>query len=231
MGLNVLSWTKDEQRAPLQSLYNTPVTCVSHKHYFWNTPPPILLCVSVVTCAAVRGRALFTVDCLEVTQWPLIPMPYICTCVLSTEKHFVLILWRSGGDVLQKYSDPFIIKEDLLVRAESEMFRVNVCSELFQQSYHDDLHPCRLVLCLLWVNHRVKKPLSDGGLFMRHIWWLSVHWSIPCTYLMCAILGGCLGITHIWYKRVANTHTTIGVGAMLQTLLHFFLYWKKITEH
>ena len=29
---------------------------------------------------------------------------------------------------------------------------------------------------------------------MRHIWWLSVHWSIPCTYLMCAILGGCLGM-------------------------------------
>ena len=210
-------WTKSPSTIIIQ---HTSDLCISQT-LFLKHASSILLCVSVVTCAAVRGRALFTVDCLEVTQWPLIPMPYICTCVLSTEKHFVLILWRSGGDVLQKYSDPFIIKE------ESEMFRVNVCSELFQQSYHDDLHPCRLVLCVLWVNHRVKKPLSDGGLFMRHIWWLSMHWSIPCTYLMCAIFGGCLGITHIWYKRVANTHTTIGVGAMLQPLLHFFFFIEK----
>ncbi len=55
------SQTKDKQRPPLQSLYNTPVTCVSLQTSAFKTPPPTLLRVYVVTCAAVRGGE---VDCL-----------------------------------------------------------------------------------------------------------------------------------------------------------------------
>lgn len=82
---------KDKPSPPFANIIvqHTSELCI----FAFKTPPPIL-CVTVVTCAAVRGKTgrLFrVVDCFEVSEQPLIPMPYICTCNWVAEQHSVFI--------------------------------------------------------------------------------------------------------------------------------------------
>lgn len=91
MGLNHSitneGWTEPPPTHTPIIVQHTSDLCIL-KTLAYKKPPPILVCVSVVTCAAVRGRALHAADCSEVTQRPLIPMPYIYTSIWSTEKVF-----------------------------------------------------------------------------------------------------------------------------------------------
>lgn len=88
-GYNVLSQTK---APPFQSLYETAVGFVSCR--LLKVSSRRLRRLGSRQCSCERRSLLYfcTFDCLGVAQWPLIPMPYIYTCICSTEKkHFVLL--------------------------------------------------------------------------------------------------------------------------------------------
>lgn len=171
-GLNV-----GQTKAPVQSLYNTPVTCVSFQMLAFKTPPPILLCVSVVTCAAVRGGA---VDCSGVVSWPLIPMPYICTCILICGRAFCLYfghLYTATGRGRGIRRDAEMLWTLFLKRGFESGNRVNLYSKLLQQSYDNDPQSCWLMLGESWVNYGVKNHFSYFTLdFYQLLFKICVAW-------------------------------------------------------
>lgn len=90
-GYNVLSQTK---APPFQSLYETAVGFVSCR--LLKVSSRRLRRLGSRQCSCERRSLLYfcTFDCLGVAQWPLIPMPYIYTCICSTEKKaFCFTLW------------------------------------------------------------------------------------------------------------------------------------------
>lgn len=131
-------------------------------------PPPILLCVSVVTCAAVWGGARCLSNCW--LFWPCLTASHTNALHLYLYLihrkafcfYFVALCVQQQdeqSDVPQRYSQLFFKKkkkrkEDLGV--ETVTFRVYLYSKLPQQSYDDDLQSCWPMLCELRVNYGVK---------------------------------------------------------------------------
>lgn len=70
-GQNIVSELKENESPPPQSSPNTSDLCIMQTFAF-KTPPPVMLCVGVVTCAGARGgaRCLF----VPLTVWVLLLM-------------------------------------------------------------------------------------------------------------------------------------------------------------
>lgn len=139
----------DKRKPPLKSLYNTPVTCKSLPTLAFKMPPPILLCVSVVTCAAVRGGA---VDCLGGLFNGLSYQCLTFVLVFDPQKIILFLccgpLYTAAGTVVRCAAETLSTqkekgkKEVLPVRVEMVTFRVTLYSKLSQQSYDDDPQSC-----------------------------------------------------------------------------------------